>query len=485
MGFLKKKVDNEWLIALMQLQEMDYEKVSPELKALYECLVDTHNGVEDIFKKNLSSLIYTNGLDMQVNTHMGMLTSMTDHVNDATQIILDVAKNTAYVADEVRVQQENLTVTIAETASDSDKVYVKIEEGQNELNGIKKLSEETVDMSKQTESDMNALQGVVNQMNEVIVGINEISDQTNLLALNASIEAARAGDAGKGFAVVAEEIRKLAEQTQQMTATMGQFLENIRVASEKSTVSASNTVNYLNSMTDKIDSIWNINETNMQDMRQIANNMTSFAAVSEEINSSMVELGSQTAEVSNQCEQLLETTERMGDVAEKVKTTIQPFYNLQSELDQSIQMVHTLDKYPAFHREERTIYLYTSWSMTTHMAWVKNLGAMIDAGQVSPIELDPKKSTFGRVYPVFEPYADEVKEREIWARVAENHKKSYELGNKVYSAISRGNLGEAKQVYAEVQKLGDQIARDVESVRDSRVKSDFSELAAQLKMMGM
>ena len=110
---------------------------------------------------------------------------------------------------------------------------------------------------------------------------------------------------------------------------------------------------------------------------------------------------------------------------------------------------------------------------------------MIDAGQVSPIELDPKKSTFGRVYPVFEPYADEVKEREIWARVAENHKKSYELGNKVYNAISRGNIGEAKQVYAEVQKLGNQIARDVESVRDSRVKSDFSELAAQLKMMGM
>ena len=484
MGFLKKKVDNELLTALMQLEEKDYGKASPELKLLYECLVATHNGVEDIFKKNLSSLIYTNGLDMQVNTHMGTLTGMAEHVNDATQIILEVAKNTAYVADEVRVQQENLTVTIAETASDSDKVYAKIGEGQQELNSIKGLSEETMDMSKQTESDMNALQDVVNQMNEVIAGINEISDQTNLLALNASIEAARAGEAGRGFAVVAEEIRKLAEQTQQMTATMGTFLDNIRVASQKSTISASNTVNSLNAMTEKIDSIWNINETNMQDMRQIANNMTSFAAASEEINSSMVELGSQTAEVSNQCEQLLETTEQMGGVAEKVKTTIQPFYNLQSELDQSINTVHALDKYPAFHREERTIYLYTSWSMTTHLGWVKSLGAMVDAGQVSPIELDPKKSTFGRVYPVLEPYADEVKEREIWARVAAAHKKSYELGNKVYTAISRGNMGEARQVYAEVQKLGDQIARDVATVRDSRVKGDFSELAAQLKMMG-
>ncbi|MBO4311105.1 MAG: cache domain-containing protein [Lachnospiraceae bacterium] len=98
-------------------------------------------------------------------------------------------------------------------------------------------------MSESSERSLNAIENItalIEQTNESIQKIDEmmnlitnIASQTNLLALNASIEAARAGEAGKGFGVVAEEIKNLAEQSNQSASKIKDVVNQISSQSEE------------------------------------------------------------------------------------------------------------------------------------------------------------------------------------------------------------------------------------------------------------
>lgn len=465
MKFGKNNQITTILDSLANLTSSDAVQSNPEAAAFFARLAENRTHFEEVFDQLIESLMQISSLDLQMHHAIDQLTELSHNVADTTAAIHGVSNETSGVATSVSHQHEELTNTIIAASEESSNVYKMIESGQNELTQIKELSQSTIVASEEMKQDMDQLSDVINRMNEVIEGINSISSQTNLLSLNASIEAARAGEAGRGFAVVADEIRDLANETQKLTQNMGGFVEGVKEASKKSVASATNTITALETMTEKIGNVWNINEENQRHVADISNDISSLAAVSEEISSSMIELETQANEIQSSCSTLDQNSADFLSLGKSLTEAVKPIAFVETALDGVAKNMRHLTEDPLYHLDKKDFVSYFDKAITAHKNWLNTLGNIVDQKTILPLQVDDTKCGFGHFYCAMNPQYPEIKE--TWKALGPKHKKFHNYGSQIIRALFDEDYNKADSLYREAVSYSSELIRDLESMKSA------------------
>ncbi|MDE7415342.1 MAG: CZB domain-containing protein [Lachnospiraceae bacterium] len=463
MGILMKPKGKDLLLSISELENADYSKKSAELDQIYRRLTAGRTQFEDVMSNIFDSLMKISSLDLSLNHYSELLQQVSDSVSEATAVIHQASGEAASVSSTVSSQHEDLTNTIIAVSEASGSVYQKIDEGQQELTATKDLSDNTITASRNMQQDMNQLSDIINQMNNVIAGINAISSQTNLLALNASIEAARAGEAGRGFAVVADEIRQLADETQNLTASMGRFVTDIHTASEKSVKSVDMTIEALQTVTQKISYVWELNEDNRSNLEKITNNISSLASLSEEISSSIIELESRSSDIESQCAILHEDTTKLREHGKNIDNIAAPLQTIEAALDESAKVMGNMARDAFYKLEDKNFAEHIEKAITAHKNWLGNLERIVREKTILPLQINDRKCGFGHFYYAMNPTNPEV--MKIWKELGEKHKKFHSYGKQAIDALFDENYSKAETIYQEANEYSRTLIQDLENIR--------------------
>ena len=265
--------------------------------------------------------------------------------NQATQMS-DVADETKAAitkqqlgTDQIATAVEEMSATVQEIARNAAVAADAAREADNETQQGRRIVTRTVDEIGSLASEVEKAAEVIQcleagsrDIGTVLDVIRGIAEQTNLLALNAAIEAARAGEQGRGFAVVADEVRSLAQRTQESTQEIRGIIERLQSESSKavhvmdeSRKRANSTVAEAANAGGALDAI-SSSITSMSDMNvQIASAVEQQRATAEEISRNIQAISDLAGQTADNAGRAASSSGDLADLAGQLQRLVGQF----------------------------------------------------------------------------------------------------------------------------------------------------------------
>lgn len=308
-----------------------------EIGSMYRALSITQESMGNMVKDIATS---TNRID----DNSSSLAAVSEEQNSLTE---NIVKSIEDVASGAANQASNLSDILKELESFS----VKVNSMTNSVNEINKsaylvgnkandsnleLSNlvSNIDQFNQTFEEFISLTknmtDEISKVNEMTGIINNIAEQTNLLALNAAIEAARAGEAGKGFAVVAEEVRKLAEESQNSAGVINSMVKSILISTKE-------IVNNTDLMKKELNNQGNIVNGTIKVFEEISEAVDGIVPQIKNMTDEFHEITRSKEEIITRVENISYVSEEMSATAEEVATSSEELNSASNEVSGAAQ----------------------------------------------------------------------------------------------------------------------------------------------------
>ncbi|NLD14845.1 MAG: methyl-accepting chemotaxis protein [Gammaproteobacteria bacterium] len=302
----------------------------------------TYQGNDEIGELSKSFNTFTDKLrniiiDLQQTA--GVLQQSSSELDKAARNSLDSSERQLQETEQIATSMNEVTYSVQEVAKNAEQAASEVSEasqqvaaGQQSIHNSLQQTDLLSATIAEAVSVMEALAAESTQIGTVLEVINSIAEQTNLLALNAAIEAARAGEQGRGFAVVADEVRLLAQRTQQSTGEVQHMIDSLQKNSraavqviQQSSETSARTVEQANIANASLEQI-TLALTALSDLNaSIASSTLQQAHVAEEINQNINRVAGLATNSTAAAQQASSSSAGLEQLARSLGTVLSQF----------------------------------------------------------------------------------------------------------------------------------------------------------------